>query len=148
MGFGQKLFAFFLGKGHEPKVVTEADVRSHIDSRTGAATAVQGTTEPQKSVVKAHGLESGFMDFGLFIPQGWRLDLVDIPTENHWPVMHELATYADNSAWDSLWVYDHFCTLRKHDHQQLSPRHRRRSRVHLPRRQRVPDRPTHEGRGL
>ena len=51
------------------------------------------------------------MDFGLFIPQGWRLDLVDIPTERHWPVMHELATYADNSAWDSLWVYDHFHTV-------------------------------------
>ncbi|MDX1887263.1 LLM class F420-dependent oxidoreductase [Mycolicibacterium sp. 120270] len=51
------------------------------------------------------------MDFGLFIPQGWRLDLVDIPTERQWPVMHELATYADNSAWDSLWVYDHFHTV-------------------------------------
>jgi F420-dependent oxidoreductase-like protein len=51
------------------------------------------------------------MDFGLFIPQGWRLDLVDIPTENHWPVMHELATYADHGAWDSLWVYDHFHTV-------------------------------------
>ena len=51
------------------------------------------------------------MRFGLFIPQGWRLDLVDIPTERHWPVMHDLATYADNSAWDSLWVYDHFHTV-------------------------------------
>ena len=51
------------------------------------------------------------MRFGFFIPQGWRLDLVDIPTENHWPVMSELATYADNGAWDSLWVYDHFHTV-------------------------------------
>jgi F420-dependent oxidoreductase-like protein len=51
------------------------------------------------------------MRFGLFIPQGWRLDLVDIPTENHWPVMRELAEYADNGAWDSLWVYDHFHTV-------------------------------------
>ena len=51
------------------------------------------------------------MRFGLFIPQGWRLDLVDIPTEEHWPVMSELATYADDSAWDSLWVYDHFHTV-------------------------------------
>lgn len=51
------------------------------------------------------------MDFGLFIPQGWRLDLVGIPTERQWPVMHELATYADNGAWDSLWVYDHFHTV-------------------------------------
>src|SRR4051794_1068188 len=51
------------------------------------------------------------MRFGLFIPQGWRLDLVGIPTENHWPVMRELAEYADNGAWDSLWVYDHFHTV-------------------------------------
>lgn len=51
------------------------------------------------------------MRFGLFIPQGWRLDLVDIPAEDHWPVMRELAAYADGSAWDSLWVYDHFHTV-------------------------------------
>ena len=51
------------------------------------------------------------MRFGLFIPQGWRLDLVDIPTENHWPVMRDLAAYADDGAWDSLWVYDHFHTV-------------------------------------
>jgi F420-dependent oxidoreductase-like protein len=51
------------------------------------------------------------MDFGLFIPQGWRLDLVDIPAEKQWPVMRELAAYADDTAWDSLWVYDHFHTV-------------------------------------
>ncbi len=52
------------------------------------------------------------MRFGLFIPQGWRLDLVDIPAEQHWPVMRDLAAYADKSdAWDSLWVYDHFHTV-------------------------------------
>jgi len=51
------------------------------------------------------------MDFGLFIPQGWRLDLVDIPTDKQWPVMRDLAAYADETAWDSLWVYDHFHTV-------------------------------------
>ena len=51
------------------------------------------------------------MRFGLFIPQGWRLDLVDIPTDKHWSVMRDLATYADNSTWDSVWVYDHFHTV-------------------------------------
>jgi F420-dependent oxidoreductase-like protein len=49
--------------------------------------------------------------FGLFIPQGWRLDLVDIPTASHWGVMRDLAAYADGGAWDSLWVYDHFHTV-------------------------------------
>ena len=51
------------------------------------------------------------MRFGFFIPQGWRLDLVDIPTEKHWQVMRDLAAYADGGAWDSLWVYDHFHTV-------------------------------------
>ena len=51
------------------------------------------------------------MRFGLFIPQGWRLDLVGIPVENHWQVMRDLAGYADSGAWDSLWVYDHFHTV-------------------------------------
>jgi F420-dependent oxidoreductase-like protein len=50
--------------------------------------------------------------FGLFIPQGWRLDLVDIPTADHWPVMRDLATAVDDGdVWDSLWVYDHFHTV-------------------------------------
>ena len=51
------------------------------------------------------------MRFGLFIPQGWRLDLVGIPAENHWAVMRDLAVYADAGPWDSLWVYDHFHTV-------------------------------------
>ena len=51
------------------------------------------------------------MRFGLFIPQGWRLDLVGIPVENHWATMRDLAQYADGTAWDSLWVYDHFHTV-------------------------------------
>lgn len=51
------------------------------------------------------------MRFGLFIPQGWRLDLTGIPTDEHWAVMHGLAAYADQSSWDSLWVYDHFHTV-------------------------------------
>ena len=56
-------------------------------------------------------LKSIVMRFGLFIPQGWRLDLVDIPVEGQWPVMRDLAAYADGSAWDSLWVFDHFHTV-------------------------------------
>ncbi|WP_407687522.1 LLM class F420-dependent oxidoreductase [Mycobacterium sp. HUMS_1102779] len=52
------------------------------------------------------------MRFGLFIPQGWRMDLVDIAPGEHWPVMRDLAAYADGGgAWDSLWVYDHFHTV-------------------------------------
>lgn len=52
------------------------------------------------------------MRFGLFIPQGWRMDLVGIPPQQHWGVMAGLARAADASeAWDSIWVYDHLHTV-------------------------------------
>ncbi len=52
------------------------------------------------------------MRFGMFIPQGWRLDLVGIEPAEQWAVMRDLAVYADSrDAWDSLWVYDHFHTV-------------------------------------
>lgn len=52
------------------------------------------------------------MRFGLFIPQGWRLDLVGIDPSDQWQVMRDLATYVDGGdSWDSLWVYDHFHTV-------------------------------------
>jgi F420-dependent oxidoreductase-like protein len=51
------------------------------------------------------------MDFGLFIPQGWRHDLVDIDPSEHWRVMSDLAAKAEAGPWQSLWVYDHFHTV-------------------------------------
>jgi F420-dependent oxidoreductase-like protein len=51
------------------------------------------------------------MRFGLFIPQGWRHDLVGIDTSDQWRVMHDLALAADAGPWESLWVYDHFHTV-------------------------------------
>ncbi len=50
------------------------------------------------------------MRFGLFIPQGWRFDLVGIEPADHWRVMGSLAQAADAGPWESLWVYDHFHT--------------------------------------
>ncbi len=51
------------------------------------------------------------MRFGLFIPQGWRHDLVDIDPNQHWRVMKGLAEHADAGRWESIWVYDHFHTV-------------------------------------
>jgi F420-dependent oxidoreductase-like protein len=51
------------------------------------------------------------MRFGLFIPQGWVLDLVDIDPAAHWDVMRGLAQHADAGPWESLWVFDHFHTV-------------------------------------
>ncbi|WP_203136542.1 LLM class F420-dependent oxidoreductase [Microbacterium sp. JZ31] len=50
------------------------------------------------------------MRFGIFIPQGWRFDLVDIDPAQHWSTMQSLAIAADAGPWESLWVYDHFHT--------------------------------------
>lgn len=52
------------------------------------------------------------MRFGLFIPQGWRMDLVGIDPSQQWATMNALAQHADTGdAWESIWVYDHFHTV-------------------------------------
>ncbi len=51
------------------------------------------------------------MRFGLFVPQGWRLDLVGIEPDQQWPTMLEVARAADSGPWESIWVYDHFHTV-------------------------------------
>jgi alkanesulfonate monooxygenase SsuD/methylene tetrahydromethanopterin reductase-like flavin-dependent oxidoreductase (luciferase family) len=52
------------------------------------------------------------MRFGLFVPQGWRLDLAGIPPQDHWATMLAVARHADTgSTWESVWVYDHFHTV-------------------------------------
>ena len=51
------------------------------------------------------------MRFGLFIPQGWRLDLVGADPADQWGVMSSVADRAESGGWDSVWVYDHFHTV-------------------------------------
>ena len=51
------------------------------------------------------------MRFGLFIPQGWRLDLAGVAPDEQWPTMRRLAQDADSGPWESVWVYDHFHTV-------------------------------------
>ena len=54
------------------------------------------------------------MRFGVFVPQGWRMDLVGIDPALHWGVMDGLARrFDDYAGWESLWVYDHFHTVPK-----------------------------------
>ena len=50
------------------------------------------------------------MRFGAFVPQGWRMDLVGIPTERHWETIASVAGAIERAGYDSLWVYDHFHT--------------------------------------
>jgi F420-dependent oxidoreductase-like protein len=52
------------------------------------------------------------MRFGLFVPQGWRMDLVGIDPSQQWATMRSLAEHADTGdTWESIWVYDHFHTV-------------------------------------
>src|SRR6476659_5688577 len=50
------------------------------------------------------------MRFGVFIPQGWRMDLVGIEPDEQWNTMCRLAQRAEAGPWESIWVYDHFHT--------------------------------------
>jgi F420-dependent oxidoreductase-like protein len=51
------------------------------------------------------------MRFGLFIPQGWRLDLAGIAPSDHWQTMLDIARAAERGPFESVWVYDHFHTV-------------------------------------
>jgi F420-dependent oxidoreductase-like protein len=51
------------------------------------------------------------MRFGMFVPQGWRHDLVGIDPHEHWHTMKGLAQHADAGPWESIWVFDHFHTV-------------------------------------
>jgi F420-dependent oxidoreductase-like protein len=53
------------------------------------------------------------VDFGVFVPQGWRMDLVGVgdPFEQY-EAMTRVAKVADETgAYDSIWVHDHFHTV-------------------------------------
>src|SRR5512142_2425043 len=52
------------------------------------------------------------MKFGTFVPQGWRMDLVDIedPVEQY-ETMTRVGKAAEDAGYDSIWVYDHFHTV-------------------------------------
>jgi F420-dependent oxidoreductase-like protein len=51
------------------------------------------------------------MRFGLFVPQGWRLDLAGVAPQDQWSTMLDVALSADAGPWESVWVYDHFHTV-------------------------------------
>jgi F420-dependent oxidoreductase-like protein len=51
------------------------------------------------------------MRFGAFVPQGWRITLAGIDTEEHWPTMLAVARDIERLGFESAWVYDHFHTV-------------------------------------
>jgi F420-dependent oxidoreductase-like protein len=52
------------------------------------------------------------VQFGTFVPQGWRMDLVEIrdPVEQY-ETMTRVGKAAEQAGYDSMWIYDHFHTI-------------------------------------
>ena len=52
------------------------------------------------------------LKFGVFVPQGWRMDLVDVrdPVEKY-ETMTRCALEAERAGFDAVFVYDHFHTV-------------------------------------
>ena len=58
--------------------------------------------------------------FGVFIPQGWKMELAGIDgAEAKWNRAVEVAQLAENLGYDSLWVYDHFHNVPKPSHEAV-----------------------------
>ena len=58
--------------------------------------------------------------FGVFIPQGWKMELSSIDgAENKWQRAVEIALRAEELGYDSLWVYDHFHNVPKPAHEAV-----------------------------
>src|SRR5579871_945144 len=50
--------------------------------------------------------------FGTFVPQGWRMDLVEIDDPiQQYEAMTQVGLAAEAAGYDSIWVFDHFHTV-------------------------------------
>ena len=51
------------------------------------------------------------MKIGAFVPQGWRMDLSGISSDNQWDAILSSASKIEELGYESIWVYDHFHTV-------------------------------------
>jgi F420-dependent oxidoreductase-like protein len=51
------------------------------------------------------------MQYGLLVPQGWRMDLVGLPPVEAYETMTRVAQEAETLGYDSIWLFDHFHTV-------------------------------------
>jgi F420-dependent oxidoreductase-like protein len=60
------------------------------------------------------------VDFGAFIPQGWKMELSGIAgAEAKWAKAVEIAVLAEDLGYDSVWVYDHFHNVPRPAHEAV-----------------------------
>lgn len=58
--------------------------------------------------------------FGVFIPQGWKMELVSIADPvDKWHKTIEIAQLAEKLGYDSIWVYDHFHNVPRPAHETV-----------------------------
>ncbi|MFM7336831.1 MAG: LLM class flavin-dependent oxidoreductase, partial [Actinomycetota bacterium] len=58
--------------------------------------------------------------FGVFIPQGWKMELVSITDPvAKWRKTVEIAQLAERLGFDSIWVYDHFHNVPRPAHETV-----------------------------
>lgn len=52
------------------------------------------------------------MKFGLFVPQGWRLEFpAGMDPRDQWKAIVDVALKAEELGYEHIWVYDHFHTV-------------------------------------
>ena len=60
------------------------------------------------------------LTFGVFMPQGWKMELVNIPTASEkWNAAVRIAKRAEELGFDSIWVYDHFHNVPRPAHEAV-----------------------------
>jgi F420-dependent oxidoreductase-like protein len=69
----------------------------------------------------AHPLHSNSKPiFGVFMPQGWKMELVEIPDDAaKWNTAVDIALKAEELGFHSIWVYDHFHNVPRPAHEAV-----------------------------
>src|SRR5947207_5092226 len=80
-----------------------------------ASTAASATRRERRCIraivggASTAGMSAHDVTFGVFIPQGWKMELAGISgAEAKWAKAVEIAVLAEAVGYDSVWVYDHF----------------------------------------
>jgi len=65
-------------------------------------------------------IHNSSITFGVFMPQGWKMELVSIPTAaEKWQASVDVAVRAEQAGFDSIWVYDHFHNVPRPAHEAV-----------------------------
>jgi F420-dependent oxidoreductase-like protein len=68
----------------------------------------------------ASSLTNQQVTFGVFMPQGWKMELVGIQSAtDKWKAAVDIAVTAEQLGFDSIWVYDHFHNVPRPAHETV-----------------------------